>query len=161
MPEHWSVIWSVVSRADWVGAPVAIGPHYCPQCGQSERAAELPGVVKQGWSASTINHPWACVIRLYGDLDQSAAADLRSVLTDAVGRHRNVVLDLSSVRLMDATGIVELVHMHELSGQHGGQLCLIRPSDPVHAVLRVTRLENLFRIFSDTAAARHGLLTGQ
>ncbi|MEU4428473.1 STAS domain-containing protein [Actinoplanes sp. NPDC024001] len=147
----------MVSRAGWVGAPLAIGPHHCPQCGETGHAGDLPGVIKQRWGAAMAEHHWACVIRLYGDIDQSATAELRTVLTDALNRHHNVVLDLSSVRLMDSTGYAELVHVHELSGRRGGQVCLVRPSYPVHAVLRVSRLESLFRIFSDTTAARTGL----
>jgi hypothetical protein len=40
-PEHWPVMWSVVTRVGWAGAPVAIGPHHCPQCSETGQTGVL------------------------------------------------------------------------------------------------------------------------
>jgi anti-sigma B factor antagonist len=39
-PEHWPVVWAVISRTGWSGSRLAIGPHRCPYC---DGAADRPG----------------------------------------------------------------------------------------------------------------------
>lgn len=159
--EHWPVVWALISRQGWGGSPLAIGPHHCPQCfgaagdgdggdGQSARG-------DQEWGASLTDHPLACVVRLRGQLDILYAPELREVLLEAGDRHHNVVLDLGGVRLLDSTGLGQLVQAQQLAERRGGRLCLVAPSAFVLTVLETMRLASQLDIFPEAGDALHWL----
>jgi anti-anti-sigma factor len=78
---------------------------------------------------------------------------LRDVLLDAGGRHRNVVLDMRDVRLLDSTGMGQLVQAKNLAEGRGGRLCLVAPSTFIVTVLETMRLAAEFPIFPVAADA--------
>jgi anti-sigma B factor antagonist len=57
-----------------------------------------------------------------------------------------VMLDLSSVSLIDAAGLGTLLDLHERFQNSGRELELVDPSRFVYLVFRITRLETVFRI---------------
>jgi anti-anti-sigma factor len=161
--DHWAVVWAVISREGWGGSPLTIGPHHCPACfGAATRAGGEGGErpASQGdqeWGATLTDVPLACVVRLRGQLDILFAPELREVLIDATKRHRNVVLDLRDVRLLDSTGLGQLVQARQLAEGDGGRLCLVGPSTFIVSVLDTMRLSPMFDIFPETADALHWL----
>lgn len=161
--DHWPVVWALISRQGWGGSPLAIGPHHCPQCfGAAKDAAD--GTLRRGdeeWAAAITDDPRACIVRLRGQLDILFAPELREVLLDAAGRHRNVVLDLRDVRLLDSTGLGQLVQARQLTRQRGGHLCLVAPSPFIVRVMDTMRLSPEFDCFPETADALRWLETVQ
>lgn len=150
--EHWPVVWALITRQGWGGSPLVIGPHYCAQCfGRVD--GDRTGHGYQEWDATLTEDQAACVVRLRGQLDVLLAAELRDVLREAGDRHRNVVLDLRDVRLLDSTGLGQLVQARRNAEQRGGRLCLVAPSEFIVTVLETMRLAPTFNIFPDTAAA--------
>ncbi|WP_438874847.1 STAS domain-containing protein [Winogradskya humida] len=80
--------------------------------------------------------------------------DLRALPAAASGTVRHVIVDLSSVRTVDAEGLALLVRVRQKVRQdHGGWLCLATPSRLVLTVLHTMRLERAFPTFADTPAA--------
>lgn len=147
--EHWPVVWALISRQGWGGSPLAIGPHHCPQCfGAADGGADIRRGDK-AWGAVLTDHPLACVVRLRGQLDILYAPELREVLLEAADRHRNVVLDLGEVRLLDSTGLGQLVQARQLVDRRGGHLCLVAPSSFVMTVLETMRLAPQMDIFPE------------
>jgi anti-anti-sigma factor len=161
--DHWPVVWAVISREGWGGSPLTIGPHHCPSCfGAATEAGDAAGDRSptrgdQQWGVTMADVPLACVVRLRGQLDILFAPDLREVLIDATKRHHNVVLDLRDVRLLDSTGLGQLVQARQLAESGGGRLCLVGPSAFIVSVMDTMRLSPMFDIFPDTAAALHWL----
>jgi anti-anti-sigma factor len=158
--DHWPVVWAVISREGWGGSPLTIGPHHCPSCfGAATEGRENGGrpVGDQQWGVTMTDLPLACVVRLRGQLDILFAPELREVLIDATKRHRNVVLDLRDVRLLDSTGLGQLVQARQLAEGEGGRLCLVGPSAFIVSVLDTMRLSPMFDIFPETADALHWL----
>jgi anti-anti-sigma factor len=156
--DHWPVVWALISRQGWGGSPLVIGPHHCPQCfGAAEADGRIIRRGDQEWGATLSNDPLACVVRLRGQLDILFAPELREVLLEAGERHRNVVLDLSEVRLLDSTGLGQLVQAHQLVEGNGGWMCLAGPSPFILSVLDTMRLARVFEIFPDSAEALHWL----
>lgn len=156
--EHWSVVWAVISRHGWGGSPLTIGPHHCPQCFGA--AATDDRELRRGdheWGAELIDNAVACVVRLRGQLDILYAPELREVLLEAGNRHRNVVLDLHGVRLLDSTGLGQLVQAQQLAERRGGRLCLVAPSAFVLTVLETMRLAPLLDIFPEVNDALYWL----
>ena len=72
----------------------------------------------------------------------------------AAGEH-NILLDLSSVKQMDSGGVGTLVAVYLHALKRGGRLKLLRPSERVSRVHRMTHLETAFEVFeSENDAVR-------
>ncbi len=66
---------------------------------------------------------------------------------------RKIVLNLQDVSYIDSSGIGELVGAFTSVQGQGGQLKLLNPAPKVVNVLRLTRLDHLFPVETDEAAA--------
>jgi len=66
---------------------------------------------------------------------------------------RKIVLNLKDVSYIDSSGIGELVGAFTSVQAQGGQLKLLNPMVKVVNVLRLTRLDHLFPVETDEAAA--------
>jgi len=66
---------------------------------------------------------------------------------------RKILLNLRDVSYIDSSGLGELVGAFTSVQQNGGQLKLLHPVVKVVNVLRITRLDHLFPIEKDEAAA--------
>lgn len=81
---------------------------------------------------------------LRGRLDVAVATDVRQALTDAVGRgDGELVLDLSALDGLDATGLGVLVGIHRRAGRVGRTLVLRDVGLPVARLLFVSRLDRV------------------
>ena len=67
-----------------------------------------------------------------------------------------VLLDLSAIDYVDSTGLGELVGHLQRFDEAGRRLALLNPQERILALLRLTRLDEIFRIFAhrDEAIAR-------
>jgi anti-anti-sigma factor len=65
----------------------------------------------------------------------------------------DVVVDFARVTYIDSGGLGALVSMYLHVVWRGGRLKLLRPSDRVRRVLKMTRLVEVFEIFDDESAA--------
>jgi anti-sigma B factor antagonist len=79
---------------------------------------------------------------------------LRDTVRDflALGNNR-VVLNLEAVDFIDSAGLGELVRTHASIRSHGGQLKLVNPSETVHKLLKITKLDRVFDIAETEASA--------
>jgi len=66
---------------------------------------------------------------------------------------RKILLNLKDVTYIDSSGIGELVGAFTSVQGQGGQLRLVNPVSRVINVLRITRLDHLFPVETDEAAA--------
>lgn len=62
-------------------------------------------------------------------------------------------LDLQKIMHIDSTGVGALLSVLTSTRRQNGDLILIAPSEKVEAVLRITSLRNLFRIFASVEEA--------
>jgi anti-sigma B factor antagonist len=161
-PPNWPVVWAVVSKHGWGGSPLMIGSHYCPRC----CGAPPPGPAQHGqdadaaqtWSALT-NERHAAVVKLPANFDVLTATQFGKLLSEALARHRNLVLDLSGVRTVDSTALGLLVRTRQLARERGGRLCLAAPSGFVATLLHTMRLTQAFEIFPGVTEALARLAT--
>lgn len=65
----------------------------------------------------------------------------------------HVLLDLDNVEQVQGPFFGELLKLMKLLRGNGGSLKLCQLRQPIHDVLRVTRMERLFELFSNRAAA--------
>ena len=65
----------------------------------------------------------------------------------------NLIVNLESVVFIDSTGLATLVHGVKHCRQRGGDLHLCGLQKPVRTIFELTRLDNVFKIFSIEADA--------
>lgn len=91
---------------------------------------------------------------LTGRLDVTAAADARLALASAVTTGAgDLVLDLSGLTAVDATGLGVLVGAHRAADRAGRRLLLLDAPEQVHRLLRVTRLYRVLRTVATSDCA--------
>ena len=98
----------------------------------STTVVKLQGVVKLGESATQ-----------FSDF-------LEKVLQDDDGP---VLLDFEQIDTLDSTGLGELIGYLQRFEERKRRMAIVRPKDRVVALLRLTRLDTLIRIFPDESAA--------
>jgi len=87
------------------------------------------------------------LVVLGGRLDVTTVADVRAALHAAVDRGTgSLILDLSGIELVDATGLGVLVGTHRRAGRVGRELVLRDVSDRLHRLLRRSRLDRVLTI---------------
>ena len=86
------------------------------------------------------------LLRLTGRLDVTVAADVRLALARAVAEgDGDLVLDLSGLDQVDATGLGVLVGAHRAAGRANRTLVLLDVPPQVDRLLLVTRLHRVLR----------------
>jgi anti-sigma B factor antagonist len=107
----------------------------------------------------------AVVVSVRGDLDLASSPTLRrivSAVSASHGRDReqaNIVIDLSRVTFLDASGVGALVSAAQSAQRDGHALSLRDPSPCCVRVLEITRLLSAFRI--EAGPARCGVGNAQ
>jgi anti-anti-sigma factor len=86
-----------------------------------------------------------CELVLSGQLDVRSAGDVREALHGAIeGGTGDLVVDVSGVDLIDATGLGVLLGAHRRAAQVGRRVVLRDASPRVARILRLTRLNRVF-----------------
>jgi anti-sigma B factor antagonist len=85
-------------------------------------------------------------------LDAAAAPDFRATVGAAAAGRRLVVVSLSHVRTVDASGLAALVSVLQRMAP-GGELRIAHAVPRVRALLASTGLDELFPSFEDASAA--------
>ena len=67
--------------------------------------------------------------------------------------HKKILLNLEKVSYMDSAGIGELVACFKRAREKGGTVKLLRPSGKVEDLLQLTKLWEVFEIFSEEQPA--------
>ncbi|MCC6131554.1 MAG: STAS domain-containing protein [Acidobacteria bacterium] len=67
--------------------------------------------------------------------------------------HGPVLLDFEKIDTLDSTGLGELIGYLQRFEERGRKMAIVRPKERIIALLRLTRLDTLFRIFPDEAGA--------
>ena len=95
-----------------------------------------------------------CVIRPEGDrLTALGANAFRQDVSHLIdGGSTRIVIDLSGVRFVDSSGLGAIVGLLKKVGNRG-EVVVCGPGDAVRQMFRVTRMDRVFQIFPDPAAA--------
>lgn len=98
---------------------------------------------------------WA-VLRVWGEVDLSWSQEVRKQVLDALAQAKALAVQLDGVTYIDSSGIAALVEGFQLARSKQGRFVLIAPNEAVRAVLELARLDRVFPIHPDLAAARGG-----
>ena len=89
------------------------------------------------------------VIRLSGEVDASNSAEAGQRLREAAPEERpRVVLDMSDLRFLDSSGLAALIAFLKDVDARGGQAALARLQPTVHRIFELTRLDQVFHLYS-------------
>lgn len=97
------------------------------------------------------------VVTLEGEIDLEYSRRAREILLDAVGNHRGVVVDLTGVSMVDSSGIASMLEAFQTARKRGKGFILAAANENVSKVLRLARLDTVFEVADDVAAAKKAL----
>ena len=96
--------------------------------------------------------PWS-VLDVYGEVELSWSPDLRQEVLAVLANSSALAVRLARVTYIDSSGIAALVEGFQRARSHHQRFVLLSPSPPVRSVLESARLDRVFPIFPDLAAA--------
>lgn len=85
---------------------------------------------------------------LSGRFDAHEVGEFRDVFDRLVGPGVRVRVDLAGVAFVDSSALAELVRGMKHTREHGGDVLLVDPSDPVRVILELTGLDRAFELVS-------------
>jgi anti-sigma B factor antagonist len=84
-------------------------------------------------------------LRIEGTLDAVTAPELRPALDGLVAeKKQKIVIDLSSLRLIDSSGVGVLVSLFKRVRANGGDVRIVGVRDQPRAIFRLLRLDRVF-----------------
>ncbi len=86
------------------------------------------------------------VVRVQGEVDLNSSPQLRAAILTGVGESTGIGVDLSDIQYMDSSGVATLVEGFKACTAKKLSFLLLSPSLPVMKVLKLARLDSLFRI---------------
>ncbi len=95
------------------------------------------------------------ILDIEGAIKLGESAEFFSSALDNVLRKEesNVIIDFTGINYIDSTGMGELVgYLSKFSGENR-QILLVKPSGRILKLLKVVRLDNVFKIFQDEDSA--------
>lgn len=92
-------------------------------------------------------HGDALVLTPAGEIDLSSASALQATLAEQVtSAGGTVIVDLTEVTFMDSTALSVLVRIRRLVRGEGRAFIVVCPSGPVHRLLSITGLVDVFGV---------------
>jgi anti-sigma B factor antagonist len=96
------------------------------------------------------------ILKLVGRLDSLVVKDLKNRIHTLIQQGQvKLVFDMSEVSFMDSSGLGGIVSALRAVSQAGGDIRIASLQPRVRALFELTRLHQVFQIFSDVDAAVH------
>ena len=97
----------------------------------------------------------AVVASVRGEIDLHNSPELRAALFELLAKHspKRLVLNLAQVPYMDSSAIAVLVETLQKVRKYGGKIYLASLQPRVKGLLEIARLDAIFTIAADEAAA--------
>lgn len=87
---------------------------------------------------SSISHE-ACRLSIAGELDLATAPTLEDAVNKALlDGATTIEIDLANLSFIDSTGLRLFLQLNERAAPDGWSLLMVKPSEPVRAILRIT-----------------------
>jgi anti-sigma B factor antagonist len=93
------------------------------------------------------------VVALYGELDLLDAAAVAAALRVAAARNPRIIVDLTRLEFIDASGVAALARGRGYARDAGGDLLLAAPQGPVRRVLAIIWEADGFAVYASVAEA--------
>jgi anti-sigma B factor antagonist len=98
--------------------------------------------------------PEPSILPLEGEIDLHVSPQIGASLANLIARKPSqLVVDLSKVSYIDSSGLAVLIEAMQNVGSYGGRFALSGLQEGVRPIFEIARLDQVFRIFPDTASA--------
>ncbi len=104
-----------------------------------------------------VSTPAPGVLALEGEIDLHESPLIKETLQPLIdAKTPRIVADLTGVSYIDSSGLALFIEAMQRIQAYGGQfaLCALQPT--VRTIFEIARLDQVFRIFPDRAAAQAG-----
>lgn len=92
----------------------------------------------------SVNDAGVMRLAIAGELDVVTVSDLRGEIEGLLARQpRRVEVDLSSLRMLDSSGVGTLVSLYKRVRAHGGEVVIVGLRDQPLAIFRLLRLDRV------------------
>ncbi len=89
-----------------------------------------------------------------GDVDLNCSREFQTHLKKVLEQKpQRMIVDLAKVPYMDSSGVATLVEAMQIARKSGTRLVLCGMQDKVRSIFEIARLDRVFTIVSDMAAA--------
>jgi anti-sigma B factor antagonist len=94
------------------------------------------------------------IVALKGEIDLEYSAAAREILLEAAGKGAGIAVDLSGVTMIDSSGVASLLEALQSARHRDKGFILASVDESVLWVLKLARLDTVFKIADDIEAAR-------
>ena len=106
---------------------------------------------------ATATHPQTGILALEGEIDLHRSAQVKETLEPLVTQKaKRILLDFSAVTYVDSSGLALMIETLQRIQGYGGKLALFGLRKTVRHIFEIARLDQIFSIFPDEAAALAG-----
>jgi anti-sigma B factor antagonist len=96
-------------------------------------------------------------LRIRGELDALSASDLRPILDELVDSAcREIIVDLSHLRMVDSSGVGALVSLYKRVRAQGGEVRFIGVTAQPLVIFKLLRLDLVFGLVPDPSVQEVG-----
>ncbi len=107
---------------------------------------------------ANLSSPEPNLLVLEGEIDLAQSPAVKEAFRRLLAeKPRHLYVDLSGVSYMDSSGLAALIEAMQKLHPGGGTLALFGVQPTVLNILQIARLDQVFRLFPDLAAARAAL----
>lgn len=94
------------------------------------------------------------ILRFLEDrFDSMSVSDFKEKISEGVGSGDNkILLNLENVDFVDSSGLAALVYCFKIVGS-GGKFGICQPKETVMSMLKLTRMDRVFRIYENEEQA--------
>lgn len=88
------------------------------------------------------------ILSLEGEIDLYCSPDVRKIILKELKKGGDMLIDLSKVSYIDSSGVACLVEGYQVANKNEVMFALLGVSQGALNVLKLARLDNVFKIFN-------------
>ena len=97
------------------------------------------------------------ILALEGDIDMHRSPEVKETLEPLIAQKvPRILVDFSAVTYIDSSGLATMIETLQRIQSYGGKFAMFGLRESVRSVFEIARLDQIFRLFSDEAAALAG-----
>lgn len=94
------------------------------------------------------------VVTPKGEINFWNSNGIKESIKESIGKNMtNILVDMTQVEFIDSSGAGMLVSLSKFADKKSGKLSLCKLNEDVDFVIRVSKLDRLFKIYSDRETA--------
>ncbi len=103
------------------------------------------------------SQPQTAILALDGEVDLHRSPEVKQTLEPLIAKKvPRILVDFSAVTYIDSSGLATMIETLQRIQSYGGKFAMFGLRESVRAVFEIARLDQIFRLFPDEAAAVAG-----